>query len=191
MVHSALDNVFAREHDPDGAEKYFCVKQERSALDVFAVIFRLFLVGEAVSAVDLRPAGQPRADGIYSVFAAKLTDVALFGDQRTRTDEAHVARENIEQLRQFVEACPAQELARTGDKLIRLFKIGGRKIRRTVFHRAKFFDFEQLVALADPVLPEYDRQTVIADYYQTDNKHQRRQKNNSQQAEQNVKKTLH
>ena len=25
MVHSALDNVFAREHDPDGAEKYFCV----------------------------------------------------------------------------------------------------------------------------------------------------------------------
>jgi hypothetical protein len=98
---SASDRLKSLEEDHQ-------IQQDRSVLDVVQVKLKLFdltFQGVAVAAIDLGPAGQARLDGKaegikWHSFFDFFGEVAADGP---RTDEAHVAPEDVDQLRQFIQ----------------------------------------------------------------------------------------
>src|SRR5579884_4497090 len=90
------------------------VAPKAPVLDVLAVEFDAPFVFHLVAAVDLPGAGQARAGA-----QIRGDVVAIFPhfrrDDRPRPDEAHLALEDVPQLRQFVEAALAQYLAKRRD----------------------------------------------------------------------------
>src|SRR2546423_1525734 len=58
----------------------------------------------------------------------ELVRLDLVRNRRTRADNAHVAAQDVEKLRQLIEARPAQQASDTGDALI-----GAQLVRRPIF----------------------------------------------------------
>ena len=89
-------------------------------------------------------------------------------------DDAHVARQDVENLRQLVDAGPADEASYPGDAIIVPF---GRAMPCTIGtvdpHAAKLLDTEHLIAPSDPGLREQDRAWRVALDQQRDDDEQR------------------
>src|SRR5690349_12064140 len=97
---------------PEGLQQDLQIEAETPALDVVEVVFDPLLDRRvAPPAVDLRPAGDPRLD-LVAEHVAGHTAPELLDEARTlgtRTDEAHLASEHVDELRQLVETGPSQE----------------------------------------------------------------------------------
>src|SRR3954471_250609 len=127
------------EHGPERHQQDLDVEPERPVLDV--VVVPLDAVGErglAAQAVNLGPAGDP---GLDAVAVAVAVDVALEQPGEVRTlgtwaDQAHVALEHVQQLRQLVERGAAQEGAEARAAVVALNPAGG-GVRRQVRHRER------------------------------------------------------
>ena len=82
----------------------------------------------------------------------------MIRERRARTDERHVAAENIDELRQFVDARGADDLADAGDARVALAGIdAGAGVLRADGHAAKLQNFKNLAVLAEALLPEEHR----------------------------------
>src|SRR5437764_12708075 len=92
-------------------------------LDVVEVVAQLFhgvLARGAVAVLHLRPPGEARLDGVALLVERNLLRQLLDEERafRTRPDEAHVAADDVPQLRQLVEAGLADEAADAGDAVV-------------------------------------------------------------------------
>src|SRR4029450_2233486 len=96
------------------------IKPQRAMLQVIKIILQLraHLVGRVrIALVDLRPAGHARPHDAAQGKVLDFPHIALLqrGRFRSRPDPAHVAAQDVEELRQLVEAAPAQKAADSGD----------------------------------------------------------------------------
>src|SRR6185312_3953452 len=108
--------AFAQQDDAHRFEQDQQIEQQRVVLDVVDVVFELLygvVDGGDVAMPDLRPTGNARLDAV-----ADRIEWNLFGEHRdefrplrTRTDQAHLAAQHVDQLRQFVDARPPYEPA--------------------------------------------------------------------------------
>src|SRR5947207_12535387 len=109
-------------------------------LDVIEVVLdALFDAGLPAQSMDLRPTRHPRfhhmAQLIPRNVAAEIIDED--GPLGSRSDEAHVAGEHVEELRQLVDARPAQEGADSSDARIGWLREARAFLFGAVAHRAK------------------------------------------------------
>src|SRR5262245_15420729 len=100
------------ERDPERQEDQPQVEPEALVLDVNQVVFELVAAWDVARRVDLRDTGQARAHAValdvagnrrHVDVAARAVGFDLSRPQGARTDEAHVAAEDVPELRQLVE----------------------------------------------------------------------------------------
>src|ERR1019366_3379582 len=90
------------------------VKTKRNILNIEEIVGQLLLVvldGGVVSPIDLSPAGRSRFDHPTLAVKGNLFHAFLFlvRNEWPRSDDVHVANENIEKLRQFIEVGTPQQ----------------------------------------------------------------------------------
>jgi len=128
-----------------------------------------------VPQADLRRPGQRRA--VLEDHLAVVRVAAGEGRRlRSRPDQRHVAAQDVQQLRQLVEAAGPQELAGPGDA-----QVVGRSHLRTAgarSHGAELVDDERHPALSEPHLPEQHRPGAAAAHGE---RHQREHRQQQQQ----------
>src|SRR5205823_7977615 len=90
------------------------VEPQRPVLDVPGVLLEPLGPRDLVPPLNLRPAGDP---GPHRQPPPVLLGVVrdLLDEVGTRTDQAHPAQDDMDELRQLVEARTAQEAAAAGD----------------------------------------------------------------------------
>ena len=91
------------QHGNDGAEKAFAVKEEAQFFHIFPVEPGLYLNGQFVPPVDLRPARQAGAHVVGAVFVPLGNQVKLIPQGRPGADDGHFSRENLKNLGQLVQ----------------------------------------------------------------------------------------
>src|SRR4051812_19530343 len=69
---------------------------------------------ERLASLDLREAGEPRLEPDDAVLPAQCQEPVLAWQGRTRAHEAHIAAEDVDQLRQLIQAPAPQEGSRAG-----------------------------------------------------------------------------
>ena len=98
---------------------------------------------------DLRPTGQPRTHKEARRISRRLID----RQQRPWPDEAHLASEDLEKLRQLVEPEAAQQMTDLARSLVRRdtapVSVVGRR------HGAELVEPERIAANAGALLPEH------------------------------------
>src|SRR5690349_14682276 len=128
----------------------------------------LFLgVGLPAPAIDLRPAGDSRLDPMAGEIALDdlgIKPVAGLGLQGMgpRPDQRKGAVQDIEELRQLVDAPFAHEAADPGDPLIiAAYQTDRVGIAGFDMHRAEFVNLDQLVVEAVALLAEQHRTAAV------------------------------
>src|SRR5258707_9149385 len=104
----------AFENGRNGARKDFEVQEERPLADVLQIQFHPLFERHGASAADLPQAGDAGADAetaALPVFTILGEQIVIAHLQRPGTEQAHMGLEYIEELWQFVNTGPAQELA--------------------------------------------------------------------------------
>src|SRR5690625_551067 len=97
--------ALTREHLDQGAGKDLEVEPERAVLHVPEVEGELLLPFQRIAAVDLRPAGDPRPH-VMAAPLALTVEWQVLHQQWARPHEAHVAAQDVPELRQLVQrAC--------------------------------------------------------------------------------------
>src|SRR5690606_19417557 len=124
---------------------------------------------------DLRPAGHAGLDVLSKHIAAPVFTETFnkFRPLRPRTDQAHLAQQHVEQLRQLIQTGAAQKAAQWRNAFI--IRLGPRAgalatitkhlgFRINVLHRAKLEDLESLAVQTHALLTEDHRtRTAYAD----------------------------
>src|SRR5258708_21588426 len=103
--------------DPDRPQQDLQIQPERNVAHVFAVVLHPLFEADLGTAADLPKAGQPgldaQADGV-----ARPVLLDLARQRRPWSNQAHLPLEDVDQLRQLVEARPAEERADLADPWI-------------------------------------------------------------------------
>lgn len=148
----------SQQHDLDRIEDDVGVEGERDVLEVVEVVFELgdgIFDGVAVFVVDLGPAGDAGEDGVAVAVEGDLLgegfdELGAFG---ARSDDGHVAPEDVEELGEFVDAEFAEPAAEGGDAGV---VAGGPDGAGSGFgvhvHGAELEDFEDFAVVADAFL---------------------------------------
>src|SRR2546430_15989669 len=135
------------------------VEPERSVLDVEQVVLELarHVLGRArVAALDLRPTGQPWLDEQpRPEMRNRGFQVALeLGPLRPRSDEAHIAAHDVQELRKLIQARRPQEASYTSDARVAArseLRSRGFSIRG---HRPQLEELEHASVLSNASLDE-------------------------------------
>ena len=106
-----------KKHDANRFEEQKGIHPGRPVADVIRIQLNALFVGCVVAA---RYLPQARDAGFDHRIEAEIGAVFfdLFGDDRPRSDEAHVAADHVPKLRQLIEASLAQEAADAGNSRI-------------------------------------------------------------------------
>src|SRR5690606_30540216 len=107
---SLLRSASPAQDGGDRAEDELDVEPQRPVVDVAKVEAHPVLEVDLVSPRDLPEAGESRP-GAQASALPPLVALHLACDGRTRTDEAHVALEHVQELRQLIEAELAKDAA--------------------------------------------------------------------------------
>src|SRR5437879_684053 len=138
--------VLAEEAAPDRPDQDLQVEPKRPALDVVEIVLDALLERRVPApAVDLRPAGHARLDLVAQHVARNLASEFVDKERPLgpRPDQAHLTSEHVDELRQLVEAPPAQEGARRRAAVVgRLRPHGSRGGLRIRSHRPKLEHWE-------------------------------------------------
>lgn len=162
LAGAALDDAGTKHHAEDGEKEALNVKEKAELFDILAVKARLVHDLELIASVDLRPAGEPGLDVVSAVFIALFDQVILVPKGRARTDDAHLADENIPDLRQLVQAGHPEKSADLRDILFRILELMGRDIMRGGhFHRAELVKLEKLFMQTDTILRKECRSGIV------------------------------
>ncbi len=117
--------------------------------------------------------------------------VDLAGTQRPRPDEAHVADEDVPELRQFVHRRRAQRVPDARDARIALGRLHGAGFAFGILdHRAELIGEEHAAVLADALLLEEDRPAVFGEDRDRDRAPQRRRDEESGAGKRHVEQTF-
>ncbi len=130
------------------------IKPKRGVIAVKLVQACLLSVGQTVARYGL---GQSRktGDGVICARGASSSVHVLFvGDQRSRSDQAHVAAQNVIKLSDFVKTRLPQKVSDFRDELFGIRETGGRKGRRIVVHGTDFVADEGDTVSSDTYLLE-------------------------------------
>src|SRR3569623_216512 len=151
-------HALSPQHDLRGLEQDHEIEEQAVVLDVVEIVLQFVhgvVVARAVRVTHLRPAGDAGFDGVaHAVIGDFLGQVRHeIGTLGTRADEAHVAEENVEYLRQLVDAGAPDKTSGERDAAVVL----AGPARLAVFfrvdaHAAELEDGEFAAALADAVL---------------------------------------
>src|SRR2546423_8729170 len=140
------------------------VELERIVSNVIEIVLQLLdsvFVALAIRIVDLRPAGDPRLHQMPEMIEWDFLLVALraFDPFRAWSDQAHVAAQNVPELRQLIEPALAQPPPHSRNPRIafarlnvRLHLAGG-----LIAHRPQLKHREKPILTAYARLPEQDR----------------------------------
>src|SRR5437667_7490997 len=110
----------------------------------------------AAQVVDLRPPSESRPGVLTVQVARNLSAVALIkvGRLRARSDQTHIAAKHVVELRQLIEAQPAQDATEPGNSVVTRLGHYGAGFRFGVpDHRTKFVYDESLALESDSLLP--------------------------------------
>lgn len=100
---AVLADAFRLQDFYDSQQKDFEIKQKRTMIHIPDIKFKLFLPCHFISPVDLRPARDARLDFMPSPLPLRIEGNILH-QKRPRPDEAEISFDDVDQLRQFVEA---------------------------------------------------------------------------------------
>lgn len=174
---AAFYHTIALEHANECAKKALAVEKETLALYVFAVEGRLHGDFQFVAAVDLRPAGKAHGHVVCTVLVAFCNQVVLVPQSRTRADDAHGPLENVEHLREFIEASLAEEPAHLGNPFLGVAQFVRRGVLwRVGAHGAELVDVKMLLVEPNAFLLEEHGALAVeldgdSDYKHRDCKH--------------------
>lgn len=94
----------------NGLRQDFEVEPERPVIDVFHVEFHPFFEGNGAAAVDLPQAGDARADAEAVAVPVLIESLVIAHGKRPGADQAHVALQDVEELRKLINTRLPQEL---------------------------------------------------------------------------------
>lgn len=80
------------------------VKPERDSIEILSVIAYLCLHRQVISPVDLCPTRDPRTQSIHVCLASQANEITLIVEGWPGSDNAHLASQDIDELRQFIDA---------------------------------------------------------------------------------------
>src|SRR5664280_870456 len=137
------------------------IEPERAVFDVPDVQLDPLVPGQGGAPIHLRPAGQPGLDLEPAQLPGGIA-VDLIAKGRARSHDAHVASENVPELRQLVEREAAQRSpgardARVAavDRVARAYLLGAHD------HRAQLEQLEVAAVLANTPLPIQNRAAIL------------------------------
>ena len=166
---SAFDDAFLHQDGENRPKETTAIEEETEILDIFTVKFRFDRNFQFVATIDLCPASEARANVVRTVFVALFNQIRLIPQGGSRPDDAHLADEDVEDLRQFVEARLPQEGSNLRDVLFRILQqMRWNIMRRIDFHRPIFQNREELLVLPDAPLAEENRAWIADDNAQAD-----------------------
>ena len=106
-------------------------------------------------------------------------------------DQRHLAAQDVEQLRQFIERKAAEKRADTGNTRVVARRLTQMPLVRCVMgHRAEFQCFEGEIAVSCPTLAKQDGAGAVDANQQSDQQHRHRPYGKCQQADDDVDKPL-
>src|ERR1700735_3658086 len=131
-------------------------------LDIENIVFELglgFFDGRTVLILHLRPSGDSRTHGVaQDIVGGGFLELPAkewaFG---TRPDQAHLTAEDIENLRQFIQASLADEPSNFGDAVVIVRSPGGAVCLGILIHGSELEDLERLTGQTSALLPKQNR----------------------------------
>src|SRR2546426_5234625 len=163
MTSSTSARTPPKADDLDGLKENEQVEEDREVLDVVEVVLELFqrvFDRGAVAILDLGPAGNARlgseAMDVEGYFRLELTHEV--GSLGSRTYQAHLAAEDIGELRNFVQPGPAQDAPDARYPWVAVAGPHGACLQLGVApHGAEFDQPENSPSLPQPLLTVEDR----------------------------------
>jgi len=92
----------------EGHPQNLNIKPKALTHQVFSIQRNLLRNRQLVAAVDLRPTGQARYQGVHTLLCAQINQVLLVEQRRTRAYKAHIIHQNAPQLGQLIQAALTQ-----------------------------------------------------------------------------------
>ena len=128
------------QHRRNGARQDFYIEPERPFVHVLQVQPHPLLQRNRASAVDLPKTGDAGTNAEAPSLPIFIETLVVAHRKRTRTYEAHVTLQYVEELRQFVNAAAAQHLSeRCNAWIVHNFKYGPGNLILVFQHRDQFF----------------------------------------------------
>ena len=188
---AALHHAVALEHANERTKKTLAVEKETLTLYVFAVEGRLHGNFQFVATVDLRPAGQAHGYVVGTVLVTFCNQVVLVPQCRARADDAHGPFENVEHLREFIEAGLAEEPAHLGNPLLGVAQLMGRGVLGGVgAHGAELVDVEMLFMEPHALLLKEHGALAVEFDGNSDGEHGEREHHDAETGEHNIDKSF-
>jgi hypothetical protein len=111
--------------------------------------------------VDLRPTGDPGLD-LEAATLTRRVPLDLVAKGRPRADDAHVAADDVPELRQLVDREAAENPAGGGDPGVAVVDgVACAQLLRPHHHRPQLEQLELLAVLSDALLPVEDWPAVL------------------------------
>lgn len=188
---AAFYHTVTLKHANERTEEALAVEKETLALYVFAIEGRLHRDFKFVAAVNLRPAGKTHGHVICTVLVAFFNQVVLVPQRRTRADNAHGPLENIEHLREFIEAGLAEEPAHLGNPFFGVAQF----VRRGVLggvgaHGTELVDVKMLLVEPHALLLKEHWALAVELDGNSDGEHGERKHHDAETGEHNIDKAF-
>src|SRR3954471_4190598 len=187
--------------DPERQRDQLHIEPEASALHVHLIQPELAGARDVARRVHLGQSGQSGPDAVAHAVPGNRIELHqlpiaahlhLAGPQRPWPDEAHVAGEDIPELRQFVHRRRPHDSADPGDSRIVLRRLHRSRARLGIGnHRPEFERVERPPTQTDARLPEQDRAAVFQLHRRGDQRPQRRRHQQAQSRQRTVERALH
>ena len=150
---STFNHAVVHEHGSNCAKKTFQIHPWSQMFDIFAIQSCFVRNLQFISAIDLRPPGQPRCHIIGTIFLTLCYQIILIPQCRPRSYDTHFSFEDIKNLRKFIQTGFAQEFSYLCDVLLRILQHMCRHILRCVNpHSTEFVNLEETPVDADTLL---------------------------------------
>ena len=173
---------------PEGEEEDFHVEPDGELAGVAEIPRDALAEGEIVATAYLGQTGDAGADAHAQGAGCAVEGIHLLRNPRAGADEGHVALEDVEQFRQFIERGGAQESAHEGGALLIrqeiAFRIAG------VAHGAEFNDAERFLFASDTLLQEEGVATLEEHKQNQDEQQQGRNSKQQEECEEEVAGSL-